>query len=94
MIVSGWAKNPLAWIIAEVRNQQVNHKVYSIKLVIELSEIQPGLERLRRSGTRANPAHNIEQVISGAVLCLPEIHLLGGDELLFRRDLPGDYWCN
>ena len=34
----GLGQNPLAWIIAEVRNQQVNHKVFSIKLVIELSD--------------------------------------------------------
>jgi hypothetical protein len=37
LIVSGWAKNPLAWIIAEITNQQFNHKVGSIKLVIECS---------------------------------------------------------
>ena len=38
IIVSGWAKNPLARIIAVVKNQQVNHKIFSIKLVIELSD--------------------------------------------------------
>jgi hypothetical protein len=38
IIVSGWAKNPLARIIAEIRNQQFNHKVCSIKLVIELAD--------------------------------------------------------
>ena len=35
---SGWAKNPLAWVVAGVTNQQVNHKIFSVKVVIELSD--------------------------------------------------------
>ena len=38
LIVSGWAKNSLARIIAEITNQQFNHTVGSIKLVIELAD--------------------------------------------------------
>ena len=80
----------MAWIVAGVRNQQVNQKFFSVIVVPELSDDLTRFYRLFRiTGSRFSPASVIWYVTCGPVRYSPESHRFHGGELWLRQEFLG-----
>ena len=84
IIASAWAKNPLTWIVAEVENQQVNHKFFPFKSVIELSDDSTRFDAISKL-CALYPRICLLVVTSGPVFYPREVHWFHGGELLFHQ---------